>query len=136
MDVYKARFNNLLSLLNTYQDARGGSERGLLIDFGKLIDVSDRQLSHLKSGRRNIGSATARKIEQQLGLKSGWMDVAHDQLQAETEQEKKFIDVVLRLYRSSPLHAQELILQAISERLCQVEQSQENAHLPSTSRKR
>lgn len=133
MDIYKVRHTNLVSLLRTYQDSRGGSERGLLIDFGRLIDVSDKQVSHLKSGRRNIGSATARKIEQQLGLQDGWMDVTHDTQAPENEREKRFLDVVMRLYRSSPVHAQELILQAISERLCQLEEK--NVPAPTTSRK-
>ena len=45
--------------------------------FAKKLELSDRYLSHVKNGRKNIGAAIARQIEKRLRLPHGWMDNPH-----------------------------------------------------------
>lgn len=137
MDVYEVRHRNLLSLLDDYQKARGGSAHGLLKDFGKLVGISGMQMSHLRSGpdRRKISSAAARKIEGALNLPGGWMDSSHSGVGVTGDgDEDRFLRAALTLFRASPLKAQEVVLQALAERLDPCTQ-ESTARSPSTSRK-
>lgn len=119
MDINETRRENLLKLLADYRDrVNDGREHGLLRDFGIASGVSDRQLSHLKSGRRNLGTATARLMEKSLGLPHGWMDEAHSKTMPESEAESLFVELALRLYRASPTGANMAILNAMEGVTC------------------
>jgi transcriptional regulator with XRE-family HTH domain len=71
MDINEIRLKNLEHLI---------SSSGLnAAKFADKIDMSASQLSQTRSSKykRNIGTATARKIEQLLSLPNGWMDQLH-----------------------------------------------------------
>jgi len=118
MGIHETRYANFNFLLEGFQLNRGGVERGLLRDFGIAVGISDRQLSHLKCQRRNIGTATARQIERSLGLEDGWMDVPHGADIPMTDRERGIVDLILALYRASPVDTQEAILNLLKEQVC------------------
>lgn len=113
MDISSIRYENFLELLRRYQVERGGVERGLLLDFSRMVGVSSRQLSHLKCQNRPVGTATARKIERGCGLPAGWMDVRHTDSEPSSEGERGFLDACLKAYRENPLKAHEMLLSII-----------------------
>jgi hypothetical protein len=111
MSIYKIRYENFKRLLDEFQDKRTTkNERGLLLEFSQAVDISDRQLSHLRCGRRNIGSASARQIEKGLRLAEGYMDVEHGVTRPENPNEQHFIETALSLYRANPLATQQAML--------------------------
>lgn len=65
------RRRNLLALLAN--KAKFKSD----LDFAKQAGVAAPQISQVKNGTRAMGDTIARRIEQNLGLSSGWMDVDH-----------------------------------------------------------
>ena len=117
-DSTSIRYKNFTYLLNKLADANGGVMRGVLIELERLTGIPDRQLSHIKTRRRNIGSATARIIEDAFKLPAGWLDVLHETPLAEDDAERKFLEVALSLYRAEPQRAQKAIINLLSETLC------------------
>lgn len=96
--------------------------RGMLKLFAEKLEMSDRYLSHVKCGRKNIGSNVARQIEQRLKLPEGWMDNQHESLTGlpvTDELERNFIETMLAIYRSSPDEARAIMLDALKRRLGQ-----------------
>lgn len=65
-EVYAARRHNLLLLVDQH-----GGRKGL----GEALGYSNGSyISQLIGGRREVSEQTARQIEAQLNLVSGWMD--------------------------------------------------------------
>lgn len=112
MDIHEIRLNNFRELLRMVED-RLGSKRGVLREFAAITGISERQVSHLKCGRRNIGSATARNIERVFRIPDGWMDADHSGPNPSTESERLFVETALALYRRNPLAAHEAIARAL-----------------------
>ena len=111
MSIYEIRYKNFMRLLDEFQDRRTTkNERGLLLEFSQSVGISDRQLSHLRCNRRNIGTAAARQIEVGLRLPTGYMDVEHGGTRAETPNEQHIIETVLALYRANPIETQKAML--------------------------
>lgn len=113
MDNQEIRYQNLLVLLRQHQETRGGHERGLLKEWGEMVGISEKQVSHLRSQRRNIGTSTARRIEAELKLPNGWMD--HEHREQPDEHEKKYLETALRLFRASPASAYESMIEKLGE---------------------
>lgn len=119
MSIYEIRFKNFQRLLDEFQNKRTTkNERGLLLEFSQSVGISDRQLSHLRCGRRNIGTAAARQIEAGLRLSSGYMDVSHDVNLPETPNEKHFIETALEIFRTNPVGAQQAMLDLMRGQVC------------------
>lgn len=76
MEINEIRRRNLRTLLDAYL-ADGGKKK----DFAELIGVEAPQLTHVTSepASRNIGDRVARRIEENLNLARGWLDVAQSQ---------------------------------------------------------
>jgi hypothetical protein len=120
-DVSQVRLRNYKALMLRFREReaeRGEPERGLLNRFGKFVEVSPRYLSHVNNGRKDIGAATARKIETAFGLPLGWMD--HDHMAGpapSSRTEREYLELALRLFRQSPVEAQSLLLKYVTERM-------------------
>ena len=54
------------------------SEHGRLRRFGEFTGLSDRYLSHIVNGRKNIGHQTARALETAFRKPANWMDSLSD----------------------------------------------------------
>ena len=59
-----------------------------LVDVSSATGVSANYLSQLKGGKR-IGHVMARRLEQGMGLQSGWLDLDHSQETITTLSEHK-----------------------------------------------
>ncbi|REG61563.1 hypothetical protein B0G80_4416 [Paraburkholderia sp. BL6669N2] len=53
-------------------------EYGTRQHFGAKLGLSPAYVSHIKTGKKAIGSSTARDFETRLGLERGWFDNVHD----------------------------------------------------------
>ena len=91
--------------------------RGLLKLFAEKMQMSQAHLSHIKCGRKQIGSSVARQIEEFSGKPHGWLDQTHDESTPEGGDEKIMLEQILMLYRNSPGHVKRLIADAMKEAL-------------------
>ncbi|EOZ4638808.1 helix-turn-helix transcriptional regulator [Enterobacter cloacae] len=75
MEINEIRRRNLRALLDTHL-ASGKKKK----DFAETIGIEAPQLTHVTATppTRNIGDTIARRIESNLGLQRGWLDVAQD----------------------------------------------------------
>lgn len=67
MDVKQVRRENLLSLLGRYPRR----------DLCQRTGLATSEISALVAGRQELSDRTARQIETNVGLPTGWMDLAH-----------------------------------------------------------
>ncbi len=71
------RYDNLKYLLHCIEQervAQGLPARGAIKQFGSITGVGAAYTSHLHTGRKALGSATARMVESALRLEVGWLD--------------------------------------------------------------
>lgn len=92
-------------------------ERGMLRRMSKTYRLSERWLSHVKTGRKPVGHNTARKLEELFGLSVGWMDKEHYGDSPRSKAEDEFIASALMLYRTAPAAAQKEMLSMMRQRL-------------------
>lgn len=118
MDSTTARQTNFLELFRQFREKHADQpDRGMLKKFAEALGLSERYLSHVKCGRKPIGHATARHIEEALKLPTGWMDVPHTELEPRSSSEKQFVEMALALYRANAVAAQDAMLSALKTRL-------------------
>jgi plasmid maintenance system antidote protein VapI len=104
MDVIEIRYGNFKALFERYKAEHPDvADHGAVKRFSEYIGISERQVSFLRTKSRNVGPATARRMEEVFGLPKGWMDVRHDsQADPKTSSERKFIEAMLTMYRKNP----------------------------------
>lgn len=119
MEVTTTRFENFSALFRQFREERATEpDRGMLKAFAGRLELSDKYLSHVKCGRKPIGHATARHIEEKLGLKPGWLDQRHDEeTDPATIAEREFVQLALMLFRANPGEARAQMLRALRDRL-------------------
>lgn len=119
MDTAQIRHQNFLELFRQFRDQHSElPQRGMLKLFAERIDLSDRYLSHIKTGRKNIGANVARHIEAKLKLPHGWLDNVHKPTsEPSNTAEESFLGTALALYRSNPVDAQAMMLEFLQRRL-------------------
>lgn len=116
MDATQNRLNNYLSLFEEFKAANPHlPQRGMHKLFCEKVEISARYLAHVRLGRKNMGSATARQIEKRCGKPFGWMDARHGEHDPRGPEEQYMVDQILMLYRNSPEAVQKLIRQAIED---------------------
>lgn len=114
----KIRHENFMQLFRKFREQHPKlPQRGMLKMFAERVELSDRYLSHIKTGRKNIGASIARQIEKRLRLPVGWMDNPHTQTEPADELERNFVDTALALYRSAPAEARAMMLEFLKKRL-------------------
>ncbi|MFN3886114.1 MAG: hypothetical protein ACK4MG_04075 [Aquabacterium sp.] len=114
MDIRQIRLANYRDLLTAFANSpeeAGASDYGRLKRFAVKAGVSDRMLSHINNGRGNLGSDLCRRMEQGLGLPSGWMDQVHgvNDSAGVTEEEQSYLELALQMFRANPLRATKLM---------------------------
>lgn len=118
MDASKTRRENFIVLLSAFRAEHADKpDRGMLKLFSEKLDISDRYLSHVKCGRKEIGHANARKIEEACKLPAGWLDQTHGELEPRDLHERAFIETAMALYRSNAAEAQAMMTDALKKRL-------------------
>lgn len=121
MDNAQIRHRNFMTLYQQFRDANSHlPARGMLKIFAGHLGLSERYLSHLKCGRKNMGNVTARGIEETLGLEHGWMDRMHaeESLTADSDEaEKLFLETAKALYRSDPERARRALMELLRKQL-------------------
>lgn len=65
LESQKQQCDNLKRLLADYSTQR---------DFGEAVGLAASQISHILTGRREMGDEIGRRIEKALGKPLGWMD--------------------------------------------------------------
>lgn len=121
MDINGIRLTNYNRLLREFaarEDQSDLPRHGLLTRFSTVVDVSPRYLSHVNNGRKNIGGALARKLEQAFNYPSGWMDNLDDEVALPpTDPESDFVATALRLYREAPTEVQGLLMRYMADKI-------------------
>ena len=121
MEISEIRMRNYKSLLLMFRDRpdqAGLPEHGLFTRFADKAGVSARYLSHINNDRKNIGTATARRMEAGFGLPVGWMDNDHEgNSDTLTAAEREHVATSLKLFRESPVEAQAVLMQYMMGRL-------------------
>jgi hypothetical protein len=69
METKDIRLKNLLEL---------SKQTRFVVDFCRMIGMKPSYFSQIKTRKKAIGDATARKVERILGLPTGFMDVMHE----------------------------------------------------------
>ena len=78
--------------------------------------MSSAYISHLFAMRKNIGTRTAPKIENELKLPAGYLDSLHSNCPISADNnEKAFIQSCPALYRQNPLIAQSMVLTSLGK---------------------
>lgn len=123
MDAYDIRHQNFMALFAQYKAARPSEpQRGMLKGFAESAGMSDRIASHYKGRRKQIGSATARRVERSLGKPHGWLDVPHPvegtrtpsaEVEEEVAGEVEFIAMARRLYALDKAIARQVMVAMI-----------------------
>lgn len=109
LNLREIRFHNYMVLINELVSQNQGSWHGVFKHVQTLTGIPRAQLGHLKNKRRNIGDKTARQIEIGFGKPKGWLDSPPDGLFPVNEEEQKFVEFALRLYRESKEDAQAIL---------------------------
>ncbi|MFZ4623864.1 MAG: helix-turn-helix domain-containing protein [Rhodoferax sp.] len=121
MDVNGMRMKNYKRLLREFQESPGQAElphHGLIKRFSERVGVSDRYLSHINNGRKDIGAKTARSIENGFDKPHGWLDNDNDApLQSESDTEKEIIATVISLYRENPDGVHQMLMRYMREKI-------------------
>jgi hypothetical protein len=66
--IQSNRIKNLKALIKKH---------GSAVELSKATNTYTGYFSHVIGGRRNLGDKLARRIEDSLGLQTGWMDKSH-----------------------------------------------------------
>jgi len=116
--VSQARQENFLALFRGFRQEHAHlPDRGMLKAFAEKLGLSAKYLSHVKCGRKAIGHAVARQIEEALLLKEGWMDRRHTESEPVTNSERLLIEAMLTLHRGAPEEAQRVMLELVKQGL-------------------
>ena len=120
--VSETRKRNLLWLRKQFEEdllRKFPDEPRLGLDkkFSERIGLNPKYFGHIKQGRRNVGNALARNVEETFRLPVGWMDVSHADTAGGTEEEDQLVSSVLALYRTNPDATRAMILRALQDHM-------------------
>lgn len=113
--VTEARRANYLTLFKRFQEKNYQIGHGIVKAFAAKVGVSDAYMSHIRCGRKEVGTKTARRMEEAFGLPEGWMDQAHDKEGPVESDEEFFVETFVSLLRGSPGEARGMMLKLIKE---------------------
>ncbi len=113
MDINDIRITNYQQLLNEFRgrsDQLGKSDHGLIKRFAEHAGLSAQYLSHINSGRKQIGDVVARKMESGCSKVYGWLDEFHgSESEGVNPAERAFVSKVTQLYRKYPQEMHDLV---------------------------
>ena len=115
MDATDHRLTNFLNLFTAFREERPElPNRGMLKLFAEHLETSDRYLSHVKCGRKQIGAVVAREIEIKCGKPHGWLDLPHTDAEPTNADEKAIVEQVLALHRADPGIVRRIVTNALN----------------------
>ncbi len=118
MTASEIRLKNFLALFAAFKMKNAHlPDKGMLKMWALHVGGDERHFSHIKNGRKGIGHALARQIEEAEGLPEGWLDREHGDLEPRDLHERAFIETALALYRTSPADAQSKMTELLKTRL-------------------
>lgn len=131
MDIYKVRRQNASDIVSTQFE-------GVQAHFADAIDTSrvivNRWFADGEVQRRNIGSRTARKIENILKLENGWLDKEHENLNDLEKNPQKRIALKIAAGETYPIPLRQAAIVDQRLRLNLIDQLEGNLMLLSTDR--
>ena len=92
------RLQNLLNLIDKYREAEGAYKT--VKDFAKFARVSANYCSQVTTKARSMGDNFAAKLEDNLRLGHGWMDVEHGPWTPETPEHQRQFAVIGKVLTS------------------------------------
>ena len=108
------RLQNLLYLIEKFKQIEGPDKN--VKDFAKAAGVRANYCSQITTEFRKMGDDFAAKLEDNLGLGHGWMDVEHRPWTPETPEHRQRLGVIIKLLDSLSEAGQvELIKQFLRE---------------------
>lgn len=113
--IHEVRMRKYMELQREFADRpdeKHEPERGRLQRFGAFVGISDRYLSHVNNGRKNIGDDTARKVELAFGKPRFWMDTG-DAGVADTGEEI-ITGMAIRAWRKDPIATHAALMEIIA----------------------
>ena len=137
-DVARTRLDNAHLLFQEFVKLSAAKPdvatlRGLERRFAERLEIQPSYWSQIKSRSRQIGERLARQFEQRCRKPTGWMDLPHTSAaaglppsrpssgsgfpphQAEDDDERFILGLVLTYYRRHPLRARARLLDLLSE---------------------
>lgn len=89
-------------------------ERGMMKRFAQAANNDPRYMSHVRNGRKEIGHAMARKMEEGIhtlgpefkDVVPGWMDNDHSRTVIATYEEEAIINTAQMCFQESPIETQ------------------------------
>jgi hypothetical protein len=115
--VKQIRLDNLKRLFNEFKTQHNLPDRGAGTAFSMAIGTTPKHFTVVKNGTSNIGDVFAAKIEKNLGLPAGYLDIPQTASAPKNPAEEGFIETALTLFRLSPEAAQEAMMEALRARL-------------------
>lgn len=94
------RLQNLLNLIEKYREAEGQNKT--VKDFAKYARVSANYCSQVSTKARAMGDNFAAKLEDNLRLGHGWMDVEHGPWTPETPEHQRQFAIIGKVLTSLP----------------------------------
>jgi plasmid maintenance system antidote protein VapI len=76
-EIRRANLETLLSEFAQDPQEVGLPEHGRYTRFAERIGTTGKSFSHIRQGRRDIGHAMARRLEEAFGKPRNWLDIAH-----------------------------------------------------------
>lgn len=111
-DLSEIRRLNFQKLLDEFKMTHHkGREHGALSAFARYYEMNPNQCSLLRTGANGIGDGLARRIEEKTGKPTRWLDDEHHLVDMSDPAQVSFVDVAMTLFRASPEHAKDALLQ-------------------------
>ncbi|SIT50474.1 hypothetical protein BN2476_830045 [Paraburkholderia piptadeniae] len=122
--VKEIRRENFLFLFEQFkervrQTLPSEPDRGMLKRFAEQLDISDKFVSHINTGRKPIGDKTAMKIEDSMGLPRGWMDETHSEESVEnlSPLKQEVVAMVVELLKSGSEEGAAEVMKIVREKM-------------------
>jgi len=111
--VRMAKYRQLQEEFAGSENERNEPEHGRLHRFGAFTGISERYLSHINNGRKNIGDETARKLEKAFRKPANWMDTAT--AAPSDPGEAIIISLALQAWKIDPLATHKALLSVVAK---------------------
>ena len=115
-EIRMAKYQELLSEYAARPEERTLAHHGRLRRFATSAGVSERYLSHINNGRKNIGDQFARDLENGMGKAENWMD---QETSSERKKAPPFFELAALAHKVDAVAAERALLAIVRKGLCQ-----------------
>jgi plasmid maintenance system antidote protein VapI len=116
--IRRERLEQLLAAFAHDPSEVGLPELGRYARFAEKVGTSAKSFSHVRNGRRNIGSDLARRLESAFGRPRNWMDTPDLEISASarTEMQEVLAQLLLRAAEIDAVETHRALLSIIDRR--------------------